>query len=246
MATPHGFRMARRGIERLAPGYAPPRHQHYEAYATVLLRGRFEQSGYAGRMRVAAGDVLVQPTLDCHADRMLSAGLTVLRLAWPRDAGCGGVHAGCDVDMLARLAERDVVEAAVALREQLAYRPMRPALMEDPADVLAAALMQTDSPRINAWAEHMGLARETVSRGFARLYGVSPSGFRADARARAAWLRITGECKPLAEIAADCGFADQAHMTRAITRLTGATPTAWRARSHSFKTRANGGAKLPE
>ena len=82
MATPHGFRMARRGIERLAPGYAPPRHQHYEAYATVLLRGRFEQSGYAGRMRVAAGDVLVQPTLDCHADRMLSAGRNTPFAGW--------------------------------------------------------------------------------------------------------------------------------------------------------------------
>ncbi|MBT2119131.1 AraC family transcriptional regulator [Dyella sp. LX-66] len=216
------------------------------AYATVLLRGCFEQASCAGRMRVAAGDVLVQPTLDCHADRMLSAGLTVLRLAWPRDEGCGGVHAGCDVDMLARLAERDVVEAAAALREQLACRPTRPSLMEDPADILAAALMQPDAPAINAWAERLGIARETVSRGFTRLYGVSPSRFRADARARAAWLRITGERKPLAAIAGDCGFADQAHMTRSVSRLTGATPTAWRARSHSFKTPTDNGATLPE
>ena len=34
--------------------------------------------------------------------------------------------------------------------------------------------------------------------------------------------------KPLAEIAAETGFADQPHMTRAITALTGAPPRAWR------------------
>ncbi|MGO4701288.1 helix-turn-helix domain-containing protein [Dyella sp. 2RAB6] len=244
MATPHGFRTARRGIERLAPGYALPRHQHYEAYATVLLRGRFEQCSYAGRMRIAAGDVLVQPTLDCHADRMLSAGLTVLRLPWPRDEGRGGVHAGCDVDMLARLAERDVLEAAAALREQLAQRQVLPSLMEDPADALAAVLVEPDAMAIGAWAERIGLARETVSRGFGRLYGVSPIRFRAEARARAAWLRITGQREPLAAIAGDCGFADQAHMTRAVSRLTGAAPTAWRGKSHSFKTGAGTDARL--
>lgn len=244
MTTQQGFRTARVGIERLPPGYALPRHQHAEAYATVLLRGSFEQCSYAGRMRVRAGDVLVQPTLDCHADRMLSAGLTVLRLPWPREEGCGGVYAGCDVDGLARFAERDVMEAAAALREQLAKRAAVPALRDDAADALASALMVDEAIAIADWAEEAGLARETVSRGFRRLFGVSPSRFRADWRARTAWLRITGSAEALAEIAARCGFADQAHMTRAVHRLTGAPPTAWRRASHSFKTGAAGEGKL--
>jgi len=246
MQNPHGFRSARTGIERLPPGYALPRHQHAEAYATVLLRGAFEQCSYAGRMRIRAGDVLVQPTLDCHADRMLSAGLTVLRLPWPREEGCGGVHAGCDVDLIARLAERDVAEASVALREQLAGRPWSPALSEDPADALAAALMAPEVVAIGDWAEEAGFARETMSRGFGRLFGVPPSRFRADWRARAAWLRITGGSEPLASIADLCGFADQAHMTRAVRRLTGAPPAAWRRGSHSFKTGGGNDGRLAE
>jgi len=246
MTNSPGFRQARLGIERLAPGYALPRHQHGAAYATVLLRGSFEQCSYAGRMHIGAGDVLVQPTLDAHADRMLSAGLTVLRLPWPRDETCGGVHAGCDVDMLARLAERDVVEAAAALREHLACSQPAPALMEDQADALARALMQPHAVAIGAWAVRIGMARETVSRGFSRLYGVSPARFRAEWRARAAWLRITGERVSLAAIAADGGFADQAHMTRAVSRLTGAPPAAWRGRSHSFKTAQRNDARLSE
>lgn len=244
MQAAHGFRRVCAGIERLPPGYAPPRHQHAAAYATVLLHGSFEQSSYAGRMRVRAGDVLIQPTLDCHADRMLSAGLTVLRLPWPREEGCGGIYAGCDVDSLARLAARDAAEASAALREQLAQGTPMPALLDDPADVLAGALMAFHTIAIGDWAEAAGVARETVSRGFGRLFGVSPSRFRADWRARAAWLRITGGGEALASVADDCGFADQAHMTREVRRLTGAPPAAWRRASHSFKTGAETAGRL--
>ena len=73
-----------------------------------------------------------------------------------------------------------------------------------------------------------GLARETVSRGFAAAYGATPSVLRAELRARFAWLRITRGSDGLCNIAADTGFADQAHMTRWIHRITGAPPAAWR------------------
>jgi len=42
------------------------------AYATVVLAGRFEESGYIGRVCASAGDVLVHPALDCHANQMVS------------------------------------------------------------------------------------------------------------------------------------------------------------------------------
>ena len=39
--------------------------------------------------------------------------------------------------------------------------------------------------------------------------------------------------KTLTDIAADCGFADQAHLTRLFRRLSGESPAAWRrARAH--------------
>jgi AraC-like DNA-binding protein len=81
---------------------------------------------------------------------------------------------------------------------------------------------------IGVWAELNDLARETVSRGFAAAYGIAPSVLRAELRARSAWLRITRGSDTLCRIAADTDFADQAHMTRWIRRITGAPPTAWR------------------
>jgi AraC-like DNA-binding protein len=61
-----------------------------------------------------------------------------------------------------------------------------------------------------------------------RMYGVNSAQYRSEARARQAWRRIVSSDAPLAHIAVDCGFADQAHMTRSVGQLTGRSPAAWR------------------
>jgi AraC-like DNA-binding protein len=103
-----------------------------------------------------------------------------------------------------------------------------PGQRNDWPDLLLTELARNASTEIGAWAEVNGLARETVSRGFATAYGITPSVLRAELRARAAWLRITRGSDCLCRIAADTGFADQAHMTRWIHRITGAPPAVWR------------------
>jgi AraC-like DNA-binding protein len=47
-------------------------------------------------------------------------------------------------------------------------------------------------------------------------------------RVRAALERLAGGERQLARLAADLGFADQAHLTRAVRAETGATPSALR------------------
>ena len=123
-----------------------------------------------------------------------------------------------NVDELAQTAERDVAEATLLLeRTLLKDRLPSPGQRNDWPDLLLMDLAQDASTEIGAWAEVNGLARETVSRGFATAYGIAPSVLRAELRARAAWLRITRGSDCLCKIAADTGFADQAHMTRWIT-----------------------------
>ncbi len=46
------------------------------------MAGAFEQASYAGRVTVRAGDLMVQPTLDCHANGLPSRHAHVLRLPW--------------------------------------------------------------------------------------------------------------------------------------------------------------------
>lgn len=227
-------RSIRHGVETIDPGPGLPRHQHLQAYATLILEGRYEQTAYAGRLIAEPGVVLIQPTLDCHADRMLSRGARIVRLPWRRESGVGGALRIAAFDEVRRAAERDPVEAGALLAEALGELGAPGAALADWPDLLARDLNADGDLKLGAWAERMGVARETVSRGFGRVYGVGPARFRAELKARRAFLRIVEGAEPLAAIASDLGFADQPHMTRAVGWLTGAAPSAWR--SHRFKT----------
>jgi AraC-like DNA-binding protein len=130
-----------------------------------------------------------------------------------------------DPDLLIRLAARDLREAQYLLVEQ-STAISDPA--DDPADRLADALSDDPSTAIGAWAEANDFSREWLSRRFRRVYGIDAAVFRLEARSRAAWRLIVGTDEPLAEVAVSAGFADQAHMSRAVARLTGRSPGSWR------------------
>ena len=224
-----GFRRITPGIETLPYSFSLPRHRHLNAYATVVLAGSFEESGYVGRIRATAGDVLIHPAMDCHANVMVSAGVKLIRLDWSDTSGIGGLYHLDEVDTIARIAERDVIAAQVLLEGCLRKKCLPSAGRKDDwPDMLLADLSRDSSLRVSEWAEGNGLARETVSRGFAAAYGIAPSVVRAELRARTAWLRITRGSDSLCNIAAETGFADQAHMTRWIQRITGTSPAVWR------------------
>ena len=217
------------GCEDLAPGHQLERHRHLRAYAIVLMRGCFDQVGYAGRVRVRVGDLLIQPTLDAHSNRMPWArGATLLRLPWRDGDGVGDVFALRDLDAVVHAAERDVGGAARVARAQWLEHPAPRGAANDLPDRLAADLVAGNVGSLEGWAVQLGVARETVSRAFSTAFGVSARQFRGELRARAAWLRIVRTRAGLAEIAVASGFADQAHMTRSVCALTGQSPAAWR------------------
>src|SRR5260370_37588136 len=223
------FRRMRLGIETLCCSFSLASHRHWRAYATVVLAGSFEESGYSGRIRGTEGDVLIHATLDCHGNQMVSAGVKLIRLDWPDASGVGGLYHLDDVDKIARAAEKDLIEATHLLEQALRKKGApSPGRRNDWPDLLLQDLAQKAATEIGEWAEMNGLARETVSRGFTAAYGIGPSVLRAELRARSAWLRITRGSEGLCRIAAETGFADQAHMTRWIPRTTGSPPTVWR------------------
>ncbi len=113
------FRQITPGIEILPCSFSLPRHRHLRAYATVVLAGSFEESGYNGRILATAGDVLIHAALDCHANQMVSAGVKLIRLDWSDTSGIGGLYHLDQVDELARTAEKDVIEATHLLEHAL-------------------------------------------------------------------------------------------------------------------------------
>ena len=200
------------------------------AYASIVVAGSFLESGYIGRIHATEGNVLIHPELDCHANRKVPAGLRLIRLDWSRRKPASGFYRlRNELDDLARTAERDPRDAVQMLEDALSQNQASPTgVKKDWPDLLAEALAQDSCLAIGEWARTIGLAQQTVSRGFFAAYGVAPEVFRAESRARAAWLRVTRGSDCLCQIAAESGFADQAHMTRWIRRITGAPPGAWR------------------
>jgi AraC-like DNA-binding protein len=225
------FAETRFGRERLAAGSVKRRHRHERGYVAVVLGGSYVEAGDEGRRRLGPGDALVHRDFDGHLDFIGRDGAEVLNLPLPADRSLPiGVRVA-DPDAVARMAEADPAAASAMLDTAEEFPP----LQDDWPDLLAIALRATDL-RIAEWAAATGLAPATVSRGFRAVFGLSPARYRAEMRARRAFAALTAGKLPLAELALASGFADQAHLSRAITDLTGAPPSAWRRTSNPFKT----------
>jgi AraC-like DNA-binding protein len=197
------------------------RHRHAEGYVALVLAGGYIEAGDRGRMRVEAGQAVIHGPHESHQDDFSTAGASVLNLPLigpDPDVAVGHVD---DADAIARLAERDPHQAAALLRAT--FRPLA-ARLNDWPDLLAAVLATEPECRLADWAAAMGIAPPSLSRGFRRAYGTSPKRYRLELRAIRAARLLPGWRESIAALAAETGFADQAHLTRAIVALTGRTP----------------------
>jgi AraC-like DNA-binding protein len=204
-----------------------PRHRHADAYIALVLAGGYQEAGDEGRIAAHPGTVIVHGRWTAHQDSFGAIGARVLNLP-SIDGLAAGVGHIADPDTAARLAERDPHAAAEHVRDSL--RPAATRLSDWP-DLLAAALRSDPDLALADWARTAGLDPASVSRGFARAYGVSPKRFRLESRTRRALAALDGWTGNLAGLAADQGFADQAHLTRSVAALTGAPPIRCRAKS---------------
>jgi len=210
------------------------RHGHSEPYAALVLSGGYEEAGDKGRFRVSAGHVVFHDSFEAHLNRFYVQGATVLNLPLASSTYYpAGIARLADPDAVARMAEnsgRAAADLLISLVERCTFQ------FADWPDELAARLVQCPSLKLAQWGEEHGLAPWTLSRGFAQVFEISPEAFRARIRARQALRSIQNTPTPLAEIAAQLGFADQAHMTRSVKQLTGIPPLAWRSAANGFKT----------
>ena len=211
-----------------------PRHSHRAAYAAIVLEGGYVEAGDAGRYKVEAGDMLVHASFQAHQNSFDRNGAKVLNLPVGAERAPIALRIA-DTDAIVRVAERDARAASA-----LAFSMVKCALSfcEDWPDLLAEALRRNRVSSIEEWAEEIGLARTSVSRGFARAYGVAPQRYRLQNRASRAARMIVGTSATLAQISDACGYSDQSHMTRDFTRFIGATPARLR---HHHVTRVQDG-----
>lgn len=131
----------------------------------------------------------------------------------------------------------DVLGAEEALLRMLALllnrHGGRPLPVSGPPPPVALALQRLrESPERSATLAELaalsGVSRFQLLRGFARAVGVTPHAYLLQQRVRLARRLLAAGQRP-AEAAAEAGFADQSHLTRAFRRQLGVTPAHYRA-----------------
>jgi len=208
-------------ISRHRPFERMARHRHREAYVALVIAGGYIEAGDRGRLRVEAGQAVLHGAYESHRNEFSGSGAQVLNLPLRDAEPIAELGHVADADAIVRLAERDLDLAAELLRTT--FRPA-PSRLNDWPDLLAASLASDPSLSLSAWADTMGIAPQSLSRGFRLAYGTTPKRYRLELRAVQALRRLPRWPGSLAALAADAGFADQAHLTRAIVELTGQTP----------------------
>ena len=198
-----------------------------------MLAGTYVEAGDGARVAAAPGMVIVHHGHDAHRDTFGRGGAKVLNL--PLAAGLDGIGRAIDPDAVARLAARDPQAAAALLAEMMQPEPAR---LDDWPDLLADALSGDAEVGLADWATANGIAAPSLSRGFRLAYGVSPKRYRLEQRARRAIRRLPHWRGTLAALAAETGFADQAHLGRIVAALTGLTPLQLKVKSVQDRARA--------
>ncbi|MEO1657497.1 MAG: AraC family transcriptional regulator [Pseudomonadota bacterium] len=89
---------------------------------------------------------------------------------------------------------------------------------------------------IRALATEVGWSERYFSQRFADAVGVGPKRYARLLRFDAAYSAIGFSSEPFAAIAAACGYADQAHMTREFAEFAHSSPTTVRSQAQEFMT----------
>jgi transcriptional regulator GlxA family with amidase domain len=82
--------------------------------------------------------------------------------------------------------------------------------------------------RIDDIACQIRLSKSYFSRAFKDVMGISCSAYIIRLRLEKAKYLLIATRTPIAEIAIECGLADQSHLTRLFSQLIGLPPGAWR------------------
>ncbi len=214
--------------QSLEPGRVIAWHVHRTGYAAFVLSGSYVEAGDGGRRIARPGDVVIHSPFSGHRDPIGRSGARVVNLPLSVSAAMA-LRSG-------RVDDPEALLGAVARSpeaiETLLSEALQPADPEqDLPDRLAAALDSLNPFRLSDWAEDHGVSARTVTRHFTRLYGITPSHYRWRSRTLAAWRGLVGSGRKLTQLAHELSFADQAHMSRSVRILTGASPREWRRRS---------------
>ena len=236
-------------------------HEHDRSSLIVMLAGRMDDE-LSGRMRACPpSTVLVEPAAARHANRFGPAGGRVLVVqpapdlgAMPRSVAAlfSDVHHG-SAPAVARLGWRISDElrepddltpmlASGLAQEMIAFvcragetrrrEEARPRWLSTVEDLVHDSFAGPISAEV--LAASVGVHPVHLGRTFKRYNGMALGEWIRGLRLEDALVRLSRSETPIADVAAESGFADQSHLSRVMQRRLGVAPAEYRrlARGH--------------
>jgi AraC-like DNA-binding protein len=238
-----------------ARGYDP--HWHTTFGMGLMARGAHRSLSDRGIVDAHAGDVITSNPGEVHDGRPLGTASRRWRMVYLEPSMMATMSDGAEVRLTRPVIQDAVVAVALRrlLRRLERWRPGPPAaaLACEEALVLACGLMldrhstassgrevradirraqerladhDAHTPSLAELAALVGVSKYQLLRRFEQVCGITPHQWLRQIRLERAWAAIRRGTR-LAHAAAECGFADQSHMTRAFVAHFGFTPGRW-------------------
>lgn len=183
--------------------------------------------------RVAAVRLALDCPLDCLGFRLQPAASAAIVPGHPqvirdRIIDLASIDPGFSTAL--RAAARGFVDGAAADAWQLMARRVAVHLLDPRMETVIARMEASNGrSRIDAVARAAGMSLRNLEVQFRTHVGLTPKEFARCLRLQATLRALDSGDASLSEVAADSGFADQAHATRELRRVTGLPPGTLRA-----------------
>jgi AraC family transcriptional regulator len=223
------------------PNERLPSHEHASAYICVVLSGGFRETRRSLEADRRAGEIIVHPSGERHADAFGPDGALCLNLhlgtapAQPLSRRADPELASAIHQLASEVARGPVSDRldAEALSVEIIHRLTRAQTAAQPSGGVERVLQALDDDPAKDWslsqlAEVAGRHPAHLARAFRRRTGLTLGAYRRRRRLTALCLDLRLGRGPLSQLALDHGYADQAHMSREFRRFAGASPAAWR------------------
>lgn len=254
------------GMQFLETRYAKdqtlPIHDHAQPYMCLVLGGAYEESSRAGSLRARPGSLLGHPEGHRHCNLFGHTGARCFNVIpdqmWRNSFGWTYLlDDATHTELGACAAPLNAVAQELRRPDDLSPLVLTASILEMVVSATRRRIERTPAPLVrrvidlvNANIGRMPsmatLAFETevhpahLSRVFRQQTSMTIGVFARQQRVKLALEQLANTVHTLSAIAAHSGFADQAHMTRAVRASVGLTPAAYRkAMQVSFKTMRN-------
>ncbi|HEX6062224.1 MAG TPA: AraC family transcriptional regulator [Candidatus Limnocylindria bacterium] len=234
-----------------------PGHEHDRPTLAIVIRGLMEATLDGSRVDCPVGTLRSEPAGVRHANRFGPAGARVV-IIQPDPTAVALAPATGRLTDIAHFRDPQIASLGTAVARELRYPDTVSAIALDglALDILAAAARMARRSadvgppivgqavellhesfrapvRLHALATQLGVEPDRLARAFRATEGCSVATYVR--RLRLEWVahRLATSVDPIATLAQEAGFADQAHLSRLFRAAFGVTPRRFRAIARS-------------